>query len=67
MTNKQGTQMEFSQAIAVLEDIQQENGTGLLETMQYMDCNLFQFDAEQRQAFRVVFSGMRKLFYKDEE
>jgi hypothetical protein len=67
MTNKQGTQMQFEDAIAIVNEIGAEQGEGLLETLQYMDRNLFQFEAEQRQAFRVVFSSMRKLFYGDAE
>jgi hypothetical protein len=64
MTNK-GTQMQFEDAIAIVNEIGAEQGEGLLETLQYMDRNLFQFEAEQRQAFRVVFNEMRKLFIKE--
>lgn len=59
--------MQFEDAIAIVNEIGAEQGEGLLETLQYMDRNLFQFEAEQRQAFRVVFSSMRKLFYGDAE
>ena len=59
--------MQFADAIAIVNKIGDEQGEGLLETLTYMDRNLFQFDAVQRQAFRVVFGEMRKLFYKDEE
>jgi hypothetical protein len=54
----------FQEAIGIIEEIQKENGEGLLETLTYMDRNLFQFDEDQRDAFRVVFTEMRKLFYK---
>jgi len=53
--------MQFQQAIEIIGQIQKDNGEGLLETLQYMDENLFQFDSEQRQAFRTVFNEMRKL------
>ena len=54
--------MQFADAIAIVNKIGDEQGEGLLETLTYMDRNLFQFDAAQRQAFRVVFTEMRKLF-----
>jgi hypothetical protein len=52
----------FDQAIEIVRDIQDDQGEGLLETLQYMDANLFQFDERQRAAFRVVMTEMRKLF-----
>ena len=54
--------MNFTQALEIVNKIGEEQGEGLLETLTYMDRNLFQFEAEQRQAFRVVFTEMRKLF-----
>ncbi len=54
--------MNFTQALEIVNKIGDEQGEGLLETLTYMDRNLFQFEAEQRQAFRVVFTEMRKLF-----
>lgn len=57
--------MQFAQALEIVNKIGEEQGEGLLETLQYMDRNLFQFEAAQRQAFRVVFSNMRKLFIKE--
>ena len=54
--------MQFQQAIEIIGQIQKDNGEGRLETLQYMDETLFQFDSEQRQAFRTVFNEMRKLF-----
>lgn len=61
---KENTMYTFQEAIGIIEEIQKENGEGLLETLTYMDRNLFQFDEDQRNAFRVVFTEMRKLFYK---
>jgi len=60
--SNEGAEMQFQQAIEIIGQIQKDNGEGLLETLQYMDENLFQFDSEQRQAFRTVFNEMRKLF-----
>jgi hypothetical protein len=54
--------MNFQQALEIVEIIKEEQGEGLLETLQYMDRNLFQFDEKQRAAFRVVMNEMRKLF-----
>ena len=54
-----------SERLTALDRIQQiaaDNGEGLLETLQYMDRNLFQFNTDDRQAFRVVFAGFQKLF-----
>lgn len=59
-----------SERLTALDRIQQiaaDNGEGLLETLQYMDRNLFQFNADDRQAFRVVFAGFQKLFAQVEE
>lgn len=54
--------MNFTEAMTYIEEIKDEQGEGLLETLQYMDRNLFQFDEKQRSAFRVVMNEMRKLF-----
>ena len=55
-------QMNNDEALDIICAIARDNGEGLLETMQYMDRNLFQFDSQQRQAFRVAFDGFAKLF-----
>lgn len=55
-------QMEFNEALEIVQAIGRDNGEGLLETMQYMDRNLFQFDSQQRMAFRVAFAEFGKLF-----
>jgi ribosome biogenesis SPOUT family RNA methylase Rps3 len=55
-------QMNIDEALDIVQAIARSNGEGLLETMQYMDRNLFQFDSQQRQAFRVAFNEFAKLF-----
>ncbi len=54
--------MNITKALEIVEDIQSDMGEGLLETLQYMDRNLFQFNENQRTAFRVVMNDFRKLF-----
>lgn len=65
MLIKKERQMQFAQALEIVNGVGREQGVSLLETLQYMDANLFQFDSEQRAAFRVVFNEMRKLFTND--
>jgi hypothetical protein len=55
-------QMQIDEALDIVTEIARNNGEGLLETMQYMDKNLFQFDSQQRTAFRVAFNEFAKLF-----
>ena len=43
-------------------EISHMRNEGLLETLQYMDRNLFEFEAEDRQAFRIAFAEFQKLF-----
>ena len=54
--------MTNDEALDIIMAIARDNGEGILETMTYMDRNLFQFDSQQRQAFRVAFAGFQKLF-----
>jgi hypothetical protein len=54
----------FEEALDVIEEIQYEQGEGLLETLMYMQDNLDQFSDKQVRAYRKVFSEMRKLFVK---
>jgi|Laugrefa1bdmlbdn_1035148.scaffolds.fasta_scaffold55808_2 hypothetical protein len=54
----------FEQALDIVEEIQYEQGEGLLETLMYMQDNLDQFSDSQVRAYRKVFSEMRKLFVK---
>lgn len=55
-------QMNIDEALDIVTEIARENGESMLETMQYMDKNLFQFDSQQRMAFRVAFNEFAKLF-----
>ena len=41
-------------------EISHMRNEGLLETLQYMDRNLFEFEAEDRQAFRIAFAEFQK-------
>ena len=59
--------MTTDEALDIVEAIARDNGEGILETMIYMDRNLFQFDSQQRQAFRVAFAGFQKLFAPKEQ
>lgn len=54
--------MNFDEALEAIRGIGEEQGEGLLETLQYMDRNLFQFDSVQRAAFRVVMDEFGKFF-----
>ena len=55
--------MEFNEALVILESVKQDYGfPALLETMEYMQDNLFDFTKEQRIAYGTVFNGMAKLF-----
>lgn len=57
--------MNFEQALSIVQDVQDEFGEGLLETLMYMQSNLDDFSDRQRAAYRVVFSNMRKLFVSE--
>jgi hypothetical protein len=54
--------MNTAQALDRIAEIAQENGEGILETLQYMNDNLDQFSVKDRQAFRIAFAGFQKLF-----
>ena len=54
--------MNTTEAFEIVKQIQEDQGEGLLETLQYMDRNLFQFDSTQRAAFRVVMDQFGQLF-----
>lgn len=56
------TTYTFNQALDIIEEIQQEFDQGLLETLIYMQSNLEDFSDREREAYRVVFRNMRKLF-----
>ena len=53
--------MTFTQAMAYIKEVQDMRNEPLLETLQRMDNSLFDYDAEQRAAFRVVMNDFRKL------
>ena len=42
-------------------EIAMDNGESFMATLRYMDRNLFQFDSEDRAAFRIVMDEMIKL------
>ena len=56
------TAQQISDAQDRISAIAADNGEGMLETLQYMDRNLFQFPAEDRNAFRIVHAEFQKLF-----
>ena len=54
--------MNFTEAMEIINAIKEDQGEGLLETLQYMDRNLFQFESHERAAFRLVMNEFGKLF-----
>ena len=54
--------MNFTEAMEIINVIKEDQGEGLLETLQYMDRNLFQFESHERAAFRLVMNEYGKLF-----
>ena len=56
------TAQQINEAFDRISAIAIDNGEGMLETLQYMDRNLFQFSADDRNAFRIVFAEFQKLF-----
>lgn len=59
--NNTSTIMNFTQAMVIISDIKESFGEGLLETLQYMQDNLDDFDDNQIRAFRVVMRDFRAL------
>ena len=53
--------MNFTQAMVVISEIKESFGEGLLETLQYMQDNLDDFNETEVRAFRVVMADFRKL------
>ena len=53
--------MNFTQAMVIISEIKESFGEGLLETLQYMQDNLDDFDDNQIHAFRVVMRDFRAL------
>ena len=54
--------MDITQALEIIEDIQNDMGEGLLETLMYMQDNLDDFSDTQVRAFRRAMADFRKLF-----
>lgn len=54
--------MNIQQALYIIEDIKEDQGEGLLETLMYMQDNLDQFSETQVRAFRLVMIDFRKMF-----
>jgi len=54
--------MTFTEAMVYIKQVQDLRNEPVLETLQRMDQNLFDYDADQRAAFRVVMNDFRKLF-----
>ena len=60
---KQEPQMNFEQAIEIVQDYQQNWALpGLLETLEQMQDNLDELAQREVSAYRVVFREMGKLF-----
>ena len=62
MLNKNtSTIMNFTQAMVIISVIKESSGDGLLETLQYMQDNLDEFESHERAAFRVVMKEFSQL------
>jgi hypothetical protein len=53
--------MTFTDAMVYICKLKEADGSGLLETLQYMQDNLDEFAAVEQQAFRVVMRDFRNL------
>jgi hypothetical protein len=53
--------MTFTEAMVHISKRKEADGSGLLETLQYMQDNLDEFGPVEQQAFRVVMNDFRKL------
>ena len=53
--------MTFTEAMVYISQHKQADGSGLLETLQYMQDNLDEFEPVEQRAFRVVMNDFRKL------
>jgi hypothetical protein len=53
--------MTFTEAMVYISRLKEADGSGLLETLQYMQDNLDEFDAVEQRAFRVVMRDFRNL------
>jgi len=59
--------MSQTEALDIIQAIARQDGLGILETLQLMDRNLFEYDSVERCAFRVAMRGFRQLFAVKEE
>jgi len=59
--------MSQTEALDIIQAIARQDGLGILETLQCMYRNLFEFDSVERCAFRVAMRGFRQLFAVKEE
>jgi len=59
--------MSQTEALDIIQAIARQDGLGILETLQCMDRNLFEYDSVERCAFRVAMRGFRQLFAVKEE
>lgn len=54
--------MDIVKALEIIQDVQDNLGLGLLETLQEMQKDLDNFNDKEVRAFRVAMRDFRKLF-----
>lgn len=54
--------MSQAEALEIIQAEAKSMGLGILETLQLMDRNLFEWGSVERCAFRVAMRGFRQLF-----
>lgn len=54
--------MNQSQALSIVTAIGHERGLLLLDTLDYMQTNLYAFDKEEKLAFRIVMNSFAEVF-----
>ena len=59
--------MSQAEALEIIQQEAKSMGLGILETLQFMDRNLFEFGSVERCAFRVAMRGFQRLFAVKEE
>ena len=59
--------MTQTMALDIIQKEADSMGLGILETLQLMDRNLFEFGSVERCAFRVAMRGFQRLFAVKEE
>ena len=59
--------MSQAEALEIIQAEAKSLGLGILETLQLMDRNLFEFGSVERCAFRVAMRGFQRLFAVEEE